>query len=1010
MGAFESMRVLVFALCLTLACALPDDLDLDRNNPIDPGADPTLTRCGNGKPNVGEACDDGNQSDNDGCTNACVLARCGDGITRGGLSENEPGFEACDDGNEVESDACRNDCAAARCGDGIVRTDLAVDAEGFEACDDGNNVDTDACTSACLAAACGDGFVQPDAGEECDDGNQEDGDECSSRCTLGACGDGIIGSGEECDSGGQDNPSCVNCRLRRCDDDDGCFVHDKTNHCLRVPVGDDTYVHACVAAEDEMPTAVPGKVGVCMAVETEDEEGGPTGVGCAFDGDCEDGETCNLSVAWHRCLPDSETHRVNGYFEPCIPGRRPFDDRACRDENLVCRPAVADRWKGFCSAGESSEGWRISGYLAQIPGSDEAQCYPLACQNIDGDAELEEQGEECSCPELNDFNGESTQNTYSAGGSSFEPRMQGVCLWEECNDQSDEGSLEACAHHTKVPGLRAQCTAAEVCGYPIDEDLSLQALDLTHPTGLMHFQERCDLACNQPGTACEPFFDEISPIAQAKCVLCTSNDDCRDGDSCWERSDSEDNRLFMNYCFKSCVGGNRECPPGFDCHEGHCVRPPDYDEHRVNQGLSREIPQACEDDGDCVNAGGVCLEIGAGLPKFCQKRRCRSDVDCPLSQFCGYGLCRPDIECRQTGCPDGTACHQGAAGYEFLEACRDHVDCDSNICLSSLCLTDRDVGSCRLRGPGFEDHWHAFDGEEGEPTLRGVLELLEPPNGWSVGFNPTEGGGAMRVVVETDTLVDCRLETEVETIAPLEIGARYQERGSCGYLFPVVQNTDYTLRVFNANADGELHRPARPAQIEVHYISTEELTRDCGNGNLDAHEGCDTGDDTSGCVSCRCTRPDWGEEGEQGNADRMLNQPGAQGSWTAALGCHPGREEQILRREGFGDDVAFVYHVAVIGNRDAYPAGELVCRVNVGDGEVLPLREEDDFSCAVDFGSSAGDTVQFFAYWQTENRTMPISARAHIGRRCAMEGECSAPLPVCKFLQGSFGFGYCSAD
>ena len=39
-----------------------------------------------------------------------VEGRCGDGVVGAG--------EACDDGNEVNEDACTNRCEAARCGDG----------------------------------------------------------------------------------------------------------------------------------------------------------------------------------------------------------------------------------------------------------------------------------------------------------------------------------------------------------------------------------------------------------------------------------------------------------------------------------------------------------------------------------------------------------------------------------------------------------------------------------------------------------------------------------------------------------------------------------------------------------------------------------------------------------------------------------------------------------------------------------------------------------------------------
>ncbi len=70
-----------------------DDLPLPTPQPI----------CGNGLVEDGEACDDGDTTDGDACTNACKVARCGDGIVRDGAEE-------CDDGNDVNDDGCTVQC------------------------------------------------------------------------------------------------------------------------------------------------------------------------------------------------------------------------------------------------------------------------------------------------------------------------------------------------------------------------------------------------------------------------------------------------------------------------------------------------------------------------------------------------------------------------------------------------------------------------------------------------------------------------------------------------------------------------------------------------------------------------------------------------------------------------------------------------------------------------------------------------------------------------------------
>ena len=79
----------------------------------DAGDRPVL-RCGNGEIDEGEECDDGNNDDTDACQPNCTLSRCGDGVVRRDLEEDDEGYEACDDGNDVPGDGiddvCDPDC------------------------------------------------------------------------------------------------------------------------------------------------------------------------------------------------------------------------------------------------------------------------------------------------------------------------------------------------------------------------------------------------------------------------------------------------------------------------------------------------------------------------------------------------------------------------------------------------------------------------------------------------------------------------------------------------------------------------------------------------------------------------------------------------------------------------------------------------------------------------------------------------------------------------------------
>ena len=110
-------------------------------------------RCGDDVPDMGEECDDGNQVDEDGCTNNCLLASCGDGLVQLGVEE-------CDDGNEVADDECTNMCTMPVCGDSMVQPG--------EQCDLGaSNGPNKACLGDCQLNVCGDGDQGPN--EACDD-------------------------------------------------------------------------------------------------------------------------------------------------------------------------------------------------------------------------------------------------------------------------------------------------------------------------------------------------------------------------------------------------------------------------------------------------------------------------------------------------------------------------------------------------------------------------------------------------------------------------------------------------------------------------------------------------------------------------------------------------------------------------------------------------------------------------------------------------------------------------
>ncbi len=77
----------------------------------DPACREVVPFCGDGTLDAGEACDDGNNIDGDGCSANCTVeAFCGDGTL-------DPG-EQCDDGNTVNGDGCSALCSNEGGGEG----------------------------------------------------------------------------------------------------------------------------------------------------------------------------------------------------------------------------------------------------------------------------------------------------------------------------------------------------------------------------------------------------------------------------------------------------------------------------------------------------------------------------------------------------------------------------------------------------------------------------------------------------------------------------------------------------------------------------------------------------------------------------------------------------------------------------------------------------------------------------------------------------------------------------
>ena len=451
---------------------------------------------------AGEECDDGNASDFDACTTACVPAACGDGIVQ--PSEGEE----CDLGASPPAwcAGCRRQMVDL-CGDGT------IDGAIGEVCDDGNRADNDGCSSLCQPESCGDGVVQ--SSEECDDGANGDNDGCTDACVIERCGDGAVQASEECDTGASvsDTAACL-------------------STCVNATCGDG-FVRAGVEDCDDGNTASEdGCSASCEAETCGDGRPGP-GETCD-DGNAIDGDGCSSACAVEVCGDGRP-----GPGEQCDDGNL-LDGDGC-DKDCLLENAAACGDGGIdpgeqCDDGNDGSGDGCSEHC-QLENA-------AACGNGTADP-----GEECD--DGNDRGGDGCTALCARErcGDGIQAFGEGC---DDGNDLPGDGCSEACALEPSECGNGVQ-EYGEQCdgGANCDSDCRATArapLGDTCGDGTLDFGEQCDDGGRMDGNGC----DELCQLEASVC----GNGRIERGETC-----DDGNAAAGDGCDASCAYEGTITPP-----------------------------------------------------------------------------------------------------------------------------------------------------------------------------------------------------------------------------------------------------------------------------------------------------------------------------------------------------------------------------------------------------------------------------------------------------------------